>query len=244
MRSALTNHFPYGKSVTNDDAGVAEAWGSYLYDYSIAEHESYITNTALKKWFPESVADSTHTARWFEEQINAGTISSVTDFFSKLESEYLGSVSPVLTAKEKAYMNETWIRDVSEKFEIANLMNVRTLTGWTTRTHTGLDVALHAYGPGEEVFTGQWTNYEIGQMLAKVFDVEDEQAAETQYLEDLFMAGTLQICDATDKLSSSYLFTEWETSIAFPEGNLLYGSGTKCVDAWLLNLYHFYMSYI
>jgi len=48
---------------------------------------------------------------------------------------------------------------------INEMMSKRTVTGWTTLGHTGVDVPLYAVGPGSENFRGLLQNEELGQRL-------------------------------------------------------------------------------
>lgn len=48
---------------------------------------------------------------------------------------------------------------------INELMSKRTVTGWSTLGHTGVDVPLYAVGPGSESFRGLLQNEEVGRQL-------------------------------------------------------------------------------
>lgn len=52
---------------------------------------------------------------------------------------------------------------------IIDLFNKRTLTGWSSSGHTGVDVPLYVFGPGSERFHGVMQNETIGQVLWEVF---------------------------------------------------------------------------
>jgi len=71
--------------------------------------------------------------------------------------------------------DETILLDATEREEdaafaaIANIFNVRTLTGWTSSGHTGVDVPLYAFGPGSENFHGVMENEAVGQVMWGVF---------------------------------------------------------------------------
>ncbi len=52
---------------------------------------------------------------------------------------------------------------------IIDLFNKRTLTGWSSTGHTGVDVPLYVFGPGSERFHGVMQNETIGQVLWEVF---------------------------------------------------------------------------
>ena len=112
-------------------------------------------------------------------------------------------------------------------------MSSRTLTGWTTHGHSGCDVAVHAFGPNEDLFRGHFLNYEIGQVLTEAFGVGIEQEMETQYLTELFLNKSLPLCDPDDKPRADRLYFEWNNSVSYPPGNLLREQdGSKCVESW------------
>ena len=108
-------------------------------------------------------------------------------------------------------------------------MNARTMTGWTTHGHSAADCAVHAFGPFEDEFYGHWQNFELGILMREIFGVETEIQQEQELMTDLFVNGSLRICDPTVKPSSIYV--EWEDSVAYPQGNILYGN--YCVEAWV-----------
>jgi alkaline phosphatase len=52
---------------------------------------------------------------------------------------------------------------------INQLLSQRSLTGWSTTGHTGVDVPLYAVGPGSENFHGLMQNEEVGRLLQTSF---------------------------------------------------------------------------
>lgn len=52
---------------------------------------------------------------------------------------------------------------------INQLLSQRTLTGWSTTGHTGVDVPLYAVGPGSGNFHGLMQNEEVGRLLQAAF---------------------------------------------------------------------------
>ena len=52
---------------------------------------------------------------------------------------------------------------------IADILNRRTFTGWSTAGHTGADVPLYVFGPGRERFHGVMQNEAVGQALRAAF---------------------------------------------------------------------------
>ncbi|MGD9264932.1 MAG: alkaline phosphatase [Lysobacterales bacterium] len=99
---------------------------------------------------------------------------------SKMTGQFLESEEPLssivaanvafeLTADEIALLDATE-REEREAFgAIADLLNERTHTGWTTGGHTGIDVPLYATGPGSEHFRGVMQNEDIGRVMKEVF---------------------------------------------------------------------------
>ena len=55
---------------------------------------------------------------------------------------------------------------------ITDVFNKRTLTGWSSTGHTGVDVPLYVFGPGSEHFHGVMQNEDVGQALWDVFQPE------------------------------------------------------------------------
>ena len=109
---------------------------------------------------------------------------------------------------------------------VATLMNVRTLTGWTTDGHTHADVAVYAYGPGEDRFVGHFTNEEVGREMREVFGVEGQVEREQERLREMFVEGELVICDDTHVPD----WVEWKKNVSYPEGNLLFPG--YCVEEY------------
>jgi len=89
------------------------------------------------------------------------------------------SVSFELTNEEKTYLDsfervsainpETGYEEPPAYKAIHQVFDQRTLTGWSTMGHTGVDVPIYATGPGSEQFHGVMRNEEVGQKLQEVF---------------------------------------------------------------------------
>ena len=61
-------------------------------------------------------------------------------------------------------------REESAAFDaVAEVFNHRTLTGWTSTGHTGIDVPLYATGPGSSHFHGVMQNEDVGRVMKEVF---------------------------------------------------------------------------
>ncbi|PCI66273.1 MAG: alkaline phosphatase [Gammaproteobacteria bacterium] len=53
---------------------------------------------------------------------------------------------------------------------ITDIVNRHTNTGWTTRSHTGVDVNLYAFGPKSNELRGHFDNTKIGQFIFELLD--------------------------------------------------------------------------
>ena len=152
--SELINYLN-GKMARNGN--ISGAWNSFERDYSIDPpvDVSGVSHYGSYIWIPESVADAKHTAHWFVDQIReTGNITTINELYGALEAMY-GNLK--LTALEREFIADNWNRTgYAPQKAIAMLMNARTLTGWTTHGHSGADVAVHAFGPGEDEFAGHW----------------------------------------------------------------------------------------
>ena len=215
------------------DLDVSAAWAAFEYDYSIDPPQSLsdtVEHYGAYKFMPRSISNSKHTAEWFYDQIGDGIINTVDELYVALETMYCNCT---LTPLEREFIASVFNRssdgrtDTKEK-AIIMLMNARTLTGWTTHGHSGADCAVYAFGPMADSFHGHRTNYEIGKVLSDVFGVEEEQRLESEYVRELFVNGSLQICDPSVKIG----YVEWNNSVPYPEGNLLYDT-RLCVEEWL-----------
>ena len=217
---------------------VAEAWYSFDNAYGIAppsDISSFVNHYGAYKWKPEAIKRAKHTADWFKDETGSGgSLENIEQIYQALSRFYIGDDEDdienngTLTDVEKEFIESAMSRSSSTRRKaVAMLMNARTMTGWTTHGHSGADVAVHAFGPGENEFIGHWYNWEIGLLMIKIFDVEDEVQQETQYLQELFINGTLEICDPNVRVS----YVEWQNNVTYPPGNLK--AGQYCVEEWL-----------
>jgi len=80
-----------------------------------------------------------------------------------------GSVPFELSSAEIEALDSVMREEVAARTAITTLFNKRTLTGWSSPGHTGVDVPLYVYGPGSERFHGVMQNEAVGQTLWDVF---------------------------------------------------------------------------
>jgi alkaline phosphatase len=88
------------------------------------------------------------------------------ELLSKVVAE---SVPFELSSAEIEALDSVMREEVAARTAITTLFNKRTLTGWSSLGHTGVDVPLYVYGPGSERFHGVMQNEAVGQTLWDVF---------------------------------------------------------------------------
>jgi len=85
-------------------------------------------------------------------------------------SVFIAKIAPFeLSKAELETLDTTPHNSTAVRKAIIDLFNKRTLTGWSSTGHTGVDVPLYVYGPGSERFHGVMQNETIGQVLWDVF---------------------------------------------------------------------------
>ena len=60
----------------------------------------------------------------------------------------------------------------------ADIVAKHSLTGWTTRGHTGADVPLYAIGAGRDRLRGHHDNAWLGQQLLQFINADDNRHAQ------------------------------------------------------------------
>ena len=129
-----------------------------------ADHETggmSLGRDNIYRWDPRPLNGVTSTpaamtARFLagDESLSAFIANNVPFELSQTETETL----------DAAPRDRTAVRDA-----IIDLFNKRTLTGWSSSGHTGVDIPLYVFGPGSERFHGVMQNEAIGQVLWEVF---------------------------------------------------------------------------
>jgi alkaline phosphatase len=76
-----------------------------------------------------------------------------------------------VTASEKEVLGNR-LGSYGLNFAISDIIERRAVIGWTTRGHTAVDVNLHAYGPGSDLFRGNIDNTRVGEILAMLMNAD------------------------------------------------------------------------
>ncbi|WP_306821540.1 MULTISPECIES: alkaline phosphatase [Bacillaceae] len=121
-------------------------------------------------WFPEPVQSAKRTPDFMAAEIAAGkSVEETLNKYSGLEltSEELDTV--VIAAEPI-----DGVKDVTKiDNAIENIYNARSNSGWTTSGHTGDDVAVFAYGPKKDRFSGLIDNTDQAKFI---FDILEENS--------------------------------------------------------------------
>ncbi len=133
-----------------------------------ADHETgglSIGRDGAYAWNPEPLRGMTATPALIVERYLMGedSLSTVLAAHATLE----------LTETEQALLDATPREGDAAYAAITQLLDERTLTGWTTEGHTGVDVALYATGPGSETLRGTLENEALGRHLMKLVPAPD-----------------------------------------------------------------------
>ena len=129
-----------------------------------ADHETggmSLGRDDIYRWNPRPLHGVTHTPKKMTGDYLASDRS--------LSSIVAASVPFELTDIERRELDATEREEDPARRAISALFNRRTLTGWSSEGHTGVDVPLYACGPGQERFHGVMNNEVLGQVLWEVF---------------------------------------------------------------------------
>lgn len=129
-----------------------------------ADHETggmSLGRDEIYRWNPQPVHGVTRTPKGMADEYLASQRS--------LSSIVAEGVPFELTQFEKWALDATEREEDEARWAIAEVFNQRTVTGWSSPGHTGVDVPLYAFGPGREHFFGVMPNEVLGQTLWSVF---------------------------------------------------------------------------
>jgi alkaline phosphatase len=139
---------------------------------SVADHETggmtlgrIIDGRSHYGWYPEVLARVGSSQGRMVDAISVGDRSA-----GDILAEYAG-VDDV-TEEELAALEGARIDGRGLGSVISEIISKRAGIGWTTGGHTGVDVRLHAFGPGSDLLVGNHDNSYIGQFIARVLNLD------------------------------------------------------------------------
>ena len=118
------------------------------------------------------VSDGAPIADVLRDYAAIDTLSS--DEQAYLHAEWVGERSGVQMVRDRV---QAWLRDRTDRGQLntksfSRLMSRRARVGWTTGSHTAVDVGLYAWGPGAERFGGVMENDAVGRALADLLGLD------------------------------------------------------------------------
>lgn len=91
----------------------------------------------------------------------------------------LQQLSPiVLDSADRKRLQNTKRDEAAMEAAFADIVAKHSLTGWTTRGHTGADVPLYAIGAGRDRLRGHHDNAWLGQQLLQFINADDNRHAQ------------------------------------------------------------------
>ncbi|MGL4336402.1 MAG: alkaline phosphatase [Turicibacter sp.] len=104
-----------------------------------------------------------------DAQKEENSLLVLTDYeYSKLEAAFEESMKQVEERTQNQEMGVLYGGYDPLSVTLTHLINNKAGVGWTTYSHTGTPVALHAMGAGSELFAGSYDNTDVFHKLTKV----------------------------------------------------------------------------
>lgn len=121
-------------------------------------------------WDPAYLRRVTASAERMHRLINEGQpLESVLRAYAAIDS---------LTADEREVLTAASSEGRLSRKALAHLMSRRAWVGWTTGSHTAVDVGLYAWGPGAERLHGTMDSDAVGRVLADLLGLDLAEATE------------------------------------------------------------------
>lgn len=138
---------------------------------SVADHETggmTLGRDGVYQWKPEELA---------KVKNSVDTLAALAKKTGTNVVELLRTRAGINDLKEDeiaALNNGLANNDPRFAFTLIHIVSKRSIIGWTTDGHSGVDVTLHAFGPSASLFKGNRENNVVGQTIAKLlgFDLK------------------------------------------------------------------------
>ncbi|WP_084233533.1 alkaline phosphatase [Papillibacter cinnamivorans] len=119
----------------------------------------------------------------------------------------------------------------SMNYVVGPMISKRAYLGWTTTGHTGEDVVLFTYLPGDERITGTIDNTDVADICAGVWGVDLEALTDELYINAsaAFEAkGATVTADNSNESNPKLVVTKGSTTLIIPESkNYVYVNGSQ-----------------
>jgi alkaline phosphatase len=131
-------------------------------------------------------------------------------------SEYFGIDD--LTPEEEAEIKGAKAGNVN--YAVGPMISKRAFIGWTTGGHTGEDIVLYTYLPGDERITGVVDNTDIAKICAGVWNIDLDSVTRQMFVEakNAFEAkGAKVAVDKSDASNPKMVVTKGSHKLVIPE---------------------------
>jgi alkaline phosphatase len=146
---------------------------------SAADHETgglSIGRDGQYGYYPEVLLRTTASGEWMGEEARRRAEAAGDTMTVELLEEIILASSPIeaLADRDRQLLANAVEspRGWDPGQTMSRILAPHALIGWTTTGHTGVDVTLHAFGPGSERLRGYMENDEVGRVLADLLQVD------------------------------------------------------------------------
>jgi alkaline phosphatase len=152
---------------------------------SLADHETggkTIGRDGAYVFHPEVLLNSTASVEWLSSEAVRRAEAEDTDLSIDLLATLLRETTPIAEFDDDDLLLLEAALDLARRWPAARFMmhvvSRHAGIGWTTRGHTGVDVTLHAFGPGSHLLTGYRENDEVGRIIAGLLEIDLDEVTE------------------------------------------------------------------
>lgn len=146
---------------------------------SAADHETggmSIGRDGIYGFEPSVLLGTTASGDWMSAEAHRRAQDRGVEMDAEMLATLLAEVSPLQELDEDEMARLETAATSQSRYEpggtMARMIGHRALIGWTTGGHTGVDVTLHAFGPGSERLVGHLDNDEVGRIIAELLEVD------------------------------------------------------------------------
>jgi alkaline phosphatase len=146
---------------------------------SAADHETggmTIGRDGAYVFHPEILLGSTASVDWLSSEAVRRAEEEDIDLSVDILATLLRETTPITELDDEDWLLLDAALDLPRRWPAARFMmhvvSRHAGIGWTTRGHTGVDVTLHAFGPGSHLLTGYRENDEVGRIVAGLLEID------------------------------------------------------------------------
>jgi alkaline phosphatase len=132
----------------------------------------------IYNWYPERLRAAKRSAFATSRLIATSDDAAI----PSLVRDYVGADLSADEAQKYVDLKANGTSEFVMMLQLGNDQARRSLLGWSTTGHSGVDVNLYAAGRGAERFRGSLENTQVGQRMAEALGLWDDLLAHTEWL--------------------------------------------------------------